>query len=56
MLMHVRTKESLYRFRPLECVTPYVLLMLSIEYYWCSWVTDELCAVRDDFSYCLVVV
>jgi hypothetical protein len=49
--MHVGTQESLYRFGPLECVIPYVMLMLSIEYYWCSRVIDELCGVRDEFFY-----
>jgi hypothetical protein len=49
--MHVGAQESLYRFGPLEYVIPYVMLMLSIEYCWCSRVTDELWAVRDEFSY-----
>jgi hypothetical protein len=51
MWMHVGTQESIYRFGPLECVIPYFLLMLSIEYCWCSQVTDELWVVRDEFSY-----
>jgi hypothetical protein len=27
--VHVRSHESLYRFEPLECVTPYVLSRMS---------------------------
>ena len=49
--MHVRTQESLYKFESLECVIPYVLLMLSIEYCWCAHVRDELWVVMDEFSY-----
>ena len=49
--MHVGTQESLHMSGPLECAIPYVLLMRSIEYYWCSRVTDELWTVRDEFSY-----
>jgi hypothetical protein len=49
--MHVRTQHSLYRFGPLECVIPYVFLMLSIEHCRYSKVTYELLAVMDEFSY-----
>jgi hypothetical protein len=49
--MHIRTQESLYRFGPLECVIPHVMLVLSIEYCWYAHVTDKLWAVMDEFSY-----
>jgi hypothetical protein len=40
--MHVGSHKSLYRFGPLECVTPYIQSRLSIEYYWCTRVTYAL--------------
>jgi hypothetical protein len=29
----------------------YVMLVLSIEYCWCAYVTNELWTVMDEFSY-----
>jgi hypothetical protein len=50
--MHVGTQEGLYRFGPLvSVIIPYILLMLSIEYCWCSRVTCELWATMDESSY-----
>jgi hypothetical protein len=36
-----RNIRELYRFRPLECVIPSVLLVLSIEFVDGDWVSNE---------------
>jgi hypothetical protein len=41
MRKHIRNTRELYRFGPSECVIPYVLLVLSMEFADGVWVTNE---------------
>jgi hypothetical protein len=45
-----RNIGELYRFGPPECVIPYVMLVLGIEFAGGPHATDELWVAMDEFS------